>query len=366
VSDKPAGWYPDPDGEQRQRYWDGDSWTDYYTPLPPERAEIHGSATALADYPYLTATKTGSHHGLMTPPTGVARQGGWPTAPAPAAEPGETQEFGNGRSSATRWAMVAASILVVGLVAGLLWWAFGGEGGEDPTAGPDPSGTAQPTDGPTNTGTLTLGETASAEVPAGGLWVGSLDLGADTTFLIDARGDSSSDDLRIVVQPEGGGDAVAGSDDRGNYLAAMGGNALNPFVVATLPAGIYEVTMDNRTGEDTVASVAVTAVTEEIGVDVGLDATVPNDGAWAGLLTVPADAEYRIDITGLSADDGDTPDPVLVAFGPDEEQLVNDDRGQDQPNPLLEQQLVAGTWVVLVTDWRGRGIDVAVDISLLS
>jgi hypothetical protein len=29
---KPEGWYPDPDGSDGQRYWDGDSWTDLGTP----------------------------------------------------------------------------------------------------------------------------------------------------------------------------------------------------------------------------------------------------------------------------------------------------------------------------------------------
>lgn len=27
----PAGWYPDPAGSVRRRYWDGQQWTDHYT-----------------------------------------------------------------------------------------------------------------------------------------------------------------------------------------------------------------------------------------------------------------------------------------------------------------------------------------------
>jgi hypothetical protein len=31
----PAGWYPDPSGEPRRRYWDGAAWTEHVAPLPP-------------------------------------------------------------------------------------------------------------------------------------------------------------------------------------------------------------------------------------------------------------------------------------------------------------------------------------------
>jgi hypothetical protein len=48
----PAGWYPDPSGQRRRRYWDGVRWTDHLTDLefvPPEppRALI----TVLALFP---------------------------------------------------------------------------------------------------------------------------------------------------------------------------------------------------------------------------------------------------------------------------------------------------------------------------
>ncbi|GAA5018241.1 hypothetical protein GCM10023258_04930 [Terrabacter aeriphilus] len=31
----PAGWYPDPEGKPRSRYWDGDGWTDQTGPQLP-------------------------------------------------------------------------------------------------------------------------------------------------------------------------------------------------------------------------------------------------------------------------------------------------------------------------------------------
>jgi hypothetical protein len=35
VSQSPAAWHPDPDRADRQRYWDGQRWTDHY-------ADMHG------------------------------------------------------------------------------------------------------------------------------------------------------------------------------------------------------------------------------------------------------------------------------------------------------------------------------------
>jgi Protein of unknown function (DUF2510) len=37
--DVPAGWYPDPEQAQTQRYWDGSDWTDQRAPLPPSKPE---------------------------------------------------------------------------------------------------------------------------------------------------------------------------------------------------------------------------------------------------------------------------------------------------------------------------------------
>lgn len=37
----PAGWYPDPHDQSRQRYWDGTQWTDHAAP----QTEVAGSAS---------------------------------------------------------------------------------------------------------------------------------------------------------------------------------------------------------------------------------------------------------------------------------------------------------------------------------
>lgn len=33
--DVPAGWYPDPHGSKRWRWWDGERWTEQYAPVQP-------------------------------------------------------------------------------------------------------------------------------------------------------------------------------------------------------------------------------------------------------------------------------------------------------------------------------------------
>lgn len=362
MSDRPAGWYPDPDGENRQRYWDGDGWTEYYTPLAPEKAEIHGAATATTDYPYLASVRTGSHHAPMAGPGRGAPAGGWPAA-APTGAPGETLEFSGAgsRSSAGRWAMVAASVLVVGLVAALGWWAFGSPGGT-PTTGPTTSSTAAPTDGETVTGDVAIDGTTTADLPAGGAWVGSLDLDATTTLLLDARAGDDLADLWITVS-DAGGQQVAGNDDRGGALSALGGNALNPLLVATLDAGSYDVSITDRSGVATAFDLAAARVTTTLELGTPVDGTAPSDGVWAAVLEVETAGDYRIDVTGTGVDGSSDPDPLLVAFGPDERQLIQDDRSQDERDPLLEDGLAEGTWVLLVSDYFGRELDLTVEVT---
>lgn len=41
----PPGWYPDPEGGSRLRWWHGTDWSDRYRP-PPTPSELHRAATA--------------------------------------------------------------------------------------------------------------------------------------------------------------------------------------------------------------------------------------------------------------------------------------------------------------------------------
>src|SRR4051812_39129378 len=44
----PAGWYPDPEGKPRSRYWDGESWTEQLGPQLSPPAQRVQSAPSLA------------------------------------------------------------------------------------------------------------------------------------------------------------------------------------------------------------------------------------------------------------------------------------------------------------------------------
>ncbi len=359
MSDKAAGWYPDPDGENRQRFWDGDSWSDYYAPLVTAPPEVHGAASATQDYPYLANARTAAHHEVVIP-TGPAQRG-WPTSGVPGGSAdGETLEFSGGgkRSSAGLWAMVAASILVVMLVVGVGWWAIRGRVA-DPGGGGSATSTPPPSDGPTSTGTLALGDTTGGEVAEGGLWVGELTLDSDVVVVIDVRSTGGGDDPAIEVVAAGTDDVVASNDDRGSQLSRIGGSALNPLVVVPLDAGTYEVRTSERRGERLDFDASVTQVSTALTLDSPVSGSVPEDGGWFASLEVPSDGDYTIDVSTEGSGAG-TADPVLVAFGPDGDRLVSDDRGQDEFDPLLQDDLVAGTWVLVVAEYYGDPVDITV------
>lgn len=362
VSDKAAGWYPDPDGENRQRYWDGDSWTEYYTPLAAPLPEAHGSTSAVEDYPYLVASKTGPHQNLMAQPVPVGSKGGWPTTAVPGGD-GQTQEFSGGgrRSRAHVWALVAASLLVVMLVAGIGWWALGGSPADDPTSA-DPT---NPTDGETVVSGMALDSPASATVPIGGLWVGTLTLDAETTILVDARADSSDGDLRIAIVPEGDSDPVAENDDRGTNLEALTGNSLDPLAVATLPAGNYEVRVDERERDETDFTVVAYEVSTALEDGTTAEMVLQEGGYWFGALASTG-GSYAIDVRSEQTSGNNNPDPVLVIVGETERQYINDDRDGDSRDPYLEQELPEGTWVVLVFEYRGRALNASLAVTEVS
>lgn len=58
ASDRPAGWYPDPENHDRERYWDGAQWTED-TPVPVQR-----SGTISAPRPRAEVVTHGPRNGL--------------------------------------------------------------------------------------------------------------------------------------------------------------------------------------------------------------------------------------------------------------------------------------------------------------
>ncbi|UFU07770.1 DUF2510 domain-containing protein [Ruania halotolerans] len=359
MSDQAAGWYPDPTGENQQRYWDGDSWTDYYAPALPAQEEPSGPETAHEDYPYL-AEVTHQRPDVMVAP---GTPGAWSTSsawgtPAEGKDDSGTKVFGAGVRNTPGGVAAVASLVVLAvlLVAGIGWWVVSGMRGDDP----DPSGgsTGGSGTGSVTTGTVTLTDTIDALVEEDGRWEGTLSLSEATVLLLDVRTDSG-EDLEVSVQDSSGAE-VAGGDDRGRELTeGLGGSSLDPLVTAELEGGEYTVIVTELDGERSGFTVGATPVVEDVELELPTAASVPASGYWAGSIDLPADGAYAVDVR-----DSDGNDPVLVTIASDGRVRSNDDRDpqNDDRDPLLETQFPAGTVVLLVTEWSEDATNVTVTV----
>ena len=97
----PSGWYPDPSGAPRQRYFDGKDWTEHYAPLATGAAPLVPQPTKRKVWPWvvggvvailLVSSAVGGHDDKKDRPTPVALSAPsaaqphpttLPTAPAP-------------------------------------------------------------------------------------------------------------------------------------------------------------------------------------------------------------------------------------------------------------------------------------------
>ncbi|MBZ2195776.1 DUF2510 domain-containing protein [Occultella gossypii] len=362
MSDKVAGFYPDPDGENRQRYWDGDAWTEYYTPLAPKAAEVHGSATAAADYPYLAQA---NHPDVMVAPG--ATPNAWPTSSTwgPAAQPqggeDETKVFTSGvrGTPGGMAAVVAVSLLVIMLVVGVGWWLVNGRNPSDPdpTAGPSTSGPQG--GGQTNTGSVVVDGNSSGEVPGGGTWVGTLTITEDATYLLDARANDGTLDLELDVR-DAGGASLGGNDDRGRDLSELGGVSLDPLAFVTLTAGEYEVVMSEHNGADAGFQLTTTQISDRLELGARASADIPSGGAYYAVVDLPEAGTYTVDVADTEGED-----PSLYTFDSDGRFLVNDDRDYDAGDydPLLEESFAAGPLVVIVTEYFGNATSVDITVT---
>lgn len=357
-----AGWYPDPSGQNQERFWDGDSWTEYYAPIVPSDEQEHGPATAREDYPYLAEL---SHRPDVMVAPGTPGDGWLANQPwGPAAPPRDddgTKVFGAGVRGTPGGTAAVASLVVLAVlvVAGLGWWLVTGRN-EDDGPGPSQPPTASPGSGAVVTGTFAAdGETAEA-FEAGGRYEGALSLPAETTLAIDVRGDGGAVDLQLSVLDEAG-DEVYSSDDRGRDLADMlDGTSLDPFAVPSLGAGEYTVVLEDVNGGATSFTATSMAITEEVQVGGSATASVPADGVWIGLVHVADEGEYTVDVR-----DAGSEDPVLATLDSVGRERVNDDRdyASDDYDPQLVAPMPSGPVVLIVSEWGGAATSVTISVT---
>lgn len=82
MSQPAAGWYPDPVGSQRLRWWNGDSWTEQYQPMPTQQQRMPQQGIPHQGMP---------QHGMQTqgfPQQGMGQQAPMQAMPTGAPNPG--------------------------------------------------------------------------------------------------------------------------------------------------------------------------------------------------------------------------------------------------------------------------------------
>jgi hypothetical protein len=87
----PAGWYADPAGSDRLRWWDGTRWTDHLTDAPPAAASTAGSTAGSGERPAEAAPATASSAPYVPPAGPQPAYGQQPHAQQPYAQQPYTQ-----------------------------------------------------------------------------------------------------------------------------------------------------------------------------------------------------------------------------------------------------------------------------------
>lgn len=383
MTEQAAGWYPDPSGQNQQRFWDGDGWTEYYQPLLPQAQSVHDASTAVQDYPYLAGQSMNTPH--IPPPQGwSAAENSWGPAqqaaawgpaqqttawgtpadpqayavgdapPAVAADPGAStqvyrsgvQQRRGGRGGLI--AVVVASCVVLGLLIAGGIMAFRNGGGDDSS-----------TTAPTSDGEVVVGQAVEGSVPRNGEWVGAVTVDEAGAYVVDAR-TLDGDDLQLVVRDSDGG-ALAYNDDRG-YLVRMGADYLDPLVVLDLEPGEYQVALSEYRDRRSGFTLTMQPLTEQVGLQDSIEARLAEHEGYLAVLEVPDGAELTVDVRSIS-----NSDPTLVIRSLDRDAMWSeDDRGAGERSldPLMEDvQLEPGRYALIVAEYWGEPMTVQIDIS---
>lgn len=336
---KEPGWYPDPQGAQQVRFWDGDTWTDYTQPFAPLTDAGHGPATALEDYPYLAEADLHAAHGPRTVST-------WTPVPvAPVLAPRVRRP---GRAGLVAWSIGGALLVVViGVV------AVNALTGSDPEASPTPV--------PSPSSTVTLdpigpGQDGRGSLPAGGELLVTVTIETAGTYFVGA---TSSQDVALTLTPTGTTDSLAVPDDRGELLTTWyGGGWADPGYFLDLEAGSYDVVVTERTGEATDVTVALDPVTA-LDLTPGIPQEVTLGDADHAVLRIVAEEAAPFVLDARAADDG-LDGQLSYLSGSRLTSL--DDRGSSRAqstggseyDPLIEIDLAPGTTFVILDEISGE------------
>lgn len=347
------GWYPDPEGGQQVRFWDGDGWTEYVQPFAPDVEHSHGPQTATQDYPYLE----GADLSYSREPRVVSS---WePVALPSGAMPPRSSRRASSGSSARWWVIGGAAALVLGLV---LVIVLRSQPGADPAPVADPAGS----DGATATTSeaVTTGAPVTAAIPDAATLSVPVDIAEDGAYLIDVQSDQD------VAASLWNSDPMAENDDRGNALAdTIGGQWQDPALMLTLTAGSYTVELTEHDGLATDATVSLFPLdTTPVTVGEPAEVPIPTSGYALVAFTVEEPTSAIIDIR--STQDGDL---QLVSMSGSSPTWVDDrtpaqaaDTGSTEQDPYLEGSFAAGTHMIVVSSYYGDADTASVSITSAS
>ncbi|MFV0426530.1 MAG: DUF2510 domain-containing protein [Beutenbergiaceae bacterium] len=345
MTTKEAGWYPDPNGDNQQRYWDGEAWTDYRKPLAEKSQQLHGALTASQDYPYLAQARP-DHYPMPVDGPGWSAAGPQPT----------NGQFSGGqrRSTALWWVGVVVVLVVVAVVAALMWRVLGPPA--PPTASDQTAGVATPDLTPMDPVSLSTDSSENYEVDSNAIWIGELNITSPATVLVDVRSETADTDLSLSVVDDQGNE-IYGNDDRGPQLAAIGGEGLDPLAFMALDPGNLTLRIHELDGKTTDFQLQIDVIDDE--VSLGRQSiSVPQSSGWVGFLTITNAQEYEVEVSSSGQQD-----PVLILRSPSNRVLISDDIDTDNIDSRLVEELEVGTWMVLVHDYDGDSarFDLSVD-----
>ncbi|TDE92712.1 DUF2510 domain-containing protein [Occultella glacieicola] len=404
-----AGWFPDPEGQDRLRYWDGSAWTENYAPKPGAADAATAATPAVGAYGVATGAPA-APAAPSTPapavPSGGYGQGSAPGVP-PAAQPGAAGPYGQpavpgpyGQPAASGGygqpgagygggygtpggprknntglivAIVAVVVLVLG-VAGFFGYRALNPDDPAPTAGPTPGPTDGPTEvadppttdpvvGPTDapTGdmpemvqTLTIGTAATGSFPADGSWGALLPVSTPGVYLLHGVADGG-EDLQLTVFDEEL-NAISFIDDVPQGGDGLQPNSLNPLLPIYLDAGQYAVVITEYAGAAASFQVLAEDLTAipELPQDVDVDISMEAGNVWMNYVVVDAAGSLTIDARTTNG-----ADLLMTVISPLGGWISNDDRGADiaaqvggdSYDPYLEEAVDPGVYILMMSEY---------------